>query len=89
MKPLPKFDKRAAIAEAEEAKTWWCVDCGVATEEGQTTCVTCQRYWADVDNGIFSDYPEPYHYTEHDLDHLYEHDDDYFNSHDLRAWEDW
>lgn len=56
MKPLPKFDKRAAITEAAEAKTWWCGDCGLPTEEGQSQCTTCIQYWADVDDGIFDNY---------------------------------
>lgn len=49
MKPLPKFDKRAAKTEAEETKTWWCCDCGAATQEGLLRCSTCQDYWDDVE----------------------------------------
>lgn len=58
MKPLPKFDKRAALTEAEESKTWWCSDCGLPTDEGQTCCESCLQYWADVANGLFDHYEE-------------------------------
>lgn len=58
MRPLPKFDKRAAINEAAEAKTWWCSDCGLPTEEGETCCSNCLQYWADVANGMFDNYDE-------------------------------
>lgn len=58
MKPLPKFNKRAALDEAADARTWWCTDCGLPTEEGLTCCENCLQYWADVANGMFDNYDE-------------------------------
>lgn len=60
MKPLPKFDKRAALDEAAEAKDWTCSDCGLPTEDGQTQCSTCREYEADVENGLFDFEDIPY-----------------------------
>lgn len=96
MKPLPKFDKHAALTEAEEVKTWVCSDCGVPIADG-TKCETCRQYWADVDDGLFADYPEPYYYSDEldekfkplELDRQYEQDDEDFNFHDHNQWEDY
>lgn len=70
MKPLPKFDKRAALNEAAEAKTWWCSDCGLPTEEGETCCSNCLQYWADVANGMFDNYDEWQYEQEQQEDEL-------------------
>jgi len=57
-KPIPKFDKQKALAEAEDAKTWSCSDCGAPTDEGCSQCTTCLQYKVDVENGMFDYFNE-------------------------------
>lgn len=55
---LARQVERRARLESEEYKDWVCKSCDTFVEPNENYCGRCSRYWQDVADGIFDDWPD-------------------------------